>query len=588
MVLEGLGVLANSYSDAYHAGCNDDCKSTSGGIQFLGDKLVSWLSRKQDCTAMSTAKAEYVSLSACCAQVIWIRTQLLHYGFQYNKIPIYCDPKSAIAISCNPVQHSRTKHINIRYHFIKEHVEKGTIELYFVGTEYQHADLFTKALPRERFEYLVHRIVFHMAQQIIPAAQLVPKFQGIRRCNNYAVLQSIQCSPECKIVGKILLDHPLSYALTATAYILAVYLQQFLEIVHKKPPQGYGTETFSMSIIRMNDNQQVRAGSRQFGTGREEYARLSNTAQFLESDISYRNSAWVCGGGWELVVGIGMAAARECELVRGAAAVGAGEETPGLGRRERYSRCETTVCYVSICSGRGDGVIEAMGSDGGRFTMTRGVFVVRGGRMRGEGSGAVRGGLERGGRCTFKLIVFKMVRWNDLGVGRGLEVLHLMKILGLLYNTKDTIRFKLDTQEITCTVDMFRATLQLPMETLENPFVAQVNIDIIESFMHMVGYQGVVDKTKINILQLFHAEVNRTNVDYATLLWWDFMNCVSQKKDVIQYPQIRATNNFKEYETMFRNIVIPVNQPQPVGSTQGTYRSTPRAYRTPTLTTDSP
>ncbi|GKE30141.1 hypothetical protein Tco_1445525 [Tanacetum coccineum] len=131
---------------------------TSGGLQFLGGKLVSWSSKKQDCTAMSTAEAEYVSLSACCAQVIWMRTQLLDYGYKYNRIPMYCDSKSAIAISCNPVQHSKTKHIDIRYHFIKEHVEKGTVEIYFVGTEYQLADLFTKALPKERFEYLVHRI----------------------------------------------------------------------------------------------------------------------------------------------------------------------------------------------------------------------------------------------------------------------------------------------------------------------------------------------------------------------------------------------------------------------------------------------
>ncbi|GJZ89932.1 retrovirus-related pol polyprotein from transposon TNT 1-94 [Tanacetum coccineum] len=139
-------------------GCNDDCKSTSEDIQFLGDKLVSWLSKKQDCTAMSCAKAEYISLSACCAQVIWMRTQLLDYGFRYNKIPMYCDSQSATAISWNPVQHSRTKHINIRYHFIKEHVEKSTIKLYFVETEYQLADLFTKVIPKERFEYLVHMI----------------------------------------------------------------------------------------------------------------------------------------------------------------------------------------------------------------------------------------------------------------------------------------------------------------------------------------------------------------------------------------------------------------------------------------------
>nr|GFA96368.1 retrovirus-related Pol polyprotein from transposon TNT 1-94 [Tanacetum cinerariifolium] len=86
---------------------------------------------KQDCTTLSTAEAEYVSLSACCAQVLSMRTQLTDYGFHFNKIPIYYDSKSAIAISCNPVQHSRTKHIAVRYHFIKEHVENGTIELYF-------------------------------------------------------------------------------------------------------------------------------------------------------------------------------------------------------------------------------------------------------------------------------------------------------------------------------------------------------------------------------------------------------------------------------------------------------------------------
>nr|GEZ72102.1 hypothetical protein [Tanacetum cinerariifolium] len=109
-------------------------------------------------TFKSTFEAEYVSLSACCAQVLWMRTQLTDYGFHFNKIPIYCDSKSAIAISCNPVQHSRTKHIAVRYHFIKEQVEKGTIELYFVKTDYQLADIFTKALPADRFYYLVNRL----------------------------------------------------------------------------------------------------------------------------------------------------------------------------------------------------------------------------------------------------------------------------------------------------------------------------------------------------------------------------------------------------------------------------------------------
>ncbi|GKD08869.1 hypothetical protein Tco_1188554 [Tanacetum coccineum] len=116
------------------------------------------MSKKQNCTAMSSAEAEYVALSASCAQVMWMRTQLQDYGFNYNKIPLYCDSQSAIAISCNPVQHSRTKHIYTRYHFIKEQVEHGIIELYFVRTEYQLADMFTKALLEDRFKYLVRRI----------------------------------------------------------------------------------------------------------------------------------------------------------------------------------------------------------------------------------------------------------------------------------------------------------------------------------------------------------------------------------------------------------------------------------------------
>nr|GEZ91271.1 retrovirus-related Pol polyprotein from transposon TNT 1-94 [Tanacetum cinerariifolium] len=99
-----------AFSDSDHAGCLDSRKSTSGGIQFIGgDKLVSWSSKKQDCTSMSSAEAEYVSLSACCAQVLWMRTQLPDYGFHFDKKPMYCDSKAAIAISYNPVQHSRRK-----------------------------------------------------------------------------------------------------------------------------------------------------------------------------------------------------------------------------------------------------------------------------------------------------------------------------------------------------------------------------------------------------------------------------------------------------------------------------------------------
>ncbi|GJU02364.1 hypothetical protein Tco_1112702 [Tanacetum coccineum] len=134
------GFELTAFSDADHAGCLDTRKSTSGGIQFLGDKLVSWMSKKQNCTAMSSAEAEYVALSASCAQVMWKRTQLKVYGFNYNKILLYYDSQSAIAISCKAVQHFHTKHIHTRYHFIKEQVENDIIKSYFVRTEYQLAD----------------------------------------------------------------------------------------------------------------------------------------------------------------------------------------------------------------------------------------------------------------------------------------------------------------------------------------------------------------------------------------------------------------------------------------------------------------
>ncbi|GJS64604.1 hypothetical protein Tco_0679168 [Tanacetum coccineum] len=152
------GFELTAFLDAGHVGCLDTRKSTSGGIQFLGEKIVNWMSKKQDCTAIFTAEAEYVALSVSCAQVMWMRTYLKNYGFDYNKIMLYCDSQSAIAISCNPVQHSRTKHINVRYHFIKEQVERGISELYFVRTKYQLADMFTKALSHDRFEYLVRRL----------------------------------------------------------------------------------------------------------------------------------------------------------------------------------------------------------------------------------------------------------------------------------------------------------------------------------------------------------------------------------------------------------------------------------------------
>ncbi|GKD40964.1 retrovirus-related pol polyprotein from transposon TNT 1-94 [Tanacetum coccineum] len=119
-----------------------------------GSLLVSWSSKKRTSTSISSTEAEYIAMSGCCAQILWMRSQLTDYSFAYKHIPLYCNNKSAIALCCNNVQHSRSKHIDIRHHFIREQVDKGVVELYFVRTAYLLADIFTKALPRVRFEFI--------------------------------------------------------------------------------------------------------------------------------------------------------------------------------------------------------------------------------------------------------------------------------------------------------------------------------------------------------------------------------------------------------------------------------------------------
>nr|GEU69320.1 retrovirus-related Pol polyprotein from transposon TNT 1-94 [Tanacetum cinerariifolium] len=136
-----------AYADADHIGCHDTQSSTSGSAQFLGNKLVNFSSKKQKSTAISIIEAEYIAMSGCGAQILWMRSQLTDYGFDFNKIPLYCDNRSAIALCCNNVQHSRSKHIDIQNHFIREQVKKGMVKLYFVTMDYQLADIFTKALP---------------------------------------------------------------------------------------------------------------------------------------------------------------------------------------------------------------------------------------------------------------------------------------------------------------------------------------------------------------------------------------------------------------------------------------------------------
>jgi hypothetical protein len=139
------------YTDADYAGYLVDRKSTSGMAQFLGPCLVSWGSRKQNSISLSTTEAEYIAAAACCTQLLWLKQQLTDFGVTFNALEIRCDNTSAINISKNPVLHSRTKHIDIRHHFLRDHVEKKNIVLTHCRTEDQIADIFTKALNKDQF-----------------------------------------------------------------------------------------------------------------------------------------------------------------------------------------------------------------------------------------------------------------------------------------------------------------------------------------------------------------------------------------------------------------------------------------------------
>jgi hypothetical protein len=115
---------------------------------------VPWSSKKQNCVALSTAEAEYIVAGACCAQLLWMKQTLRDFGYEFNKISLLCDNESAIKLANNLVQHSRTKHIDIRHHFLRDPEAKGDIELFHVSTENQLADIFTKPLDETRFFFL--------------------------------------------------------------------------------------------------------------------------------------------------------------------------------------------------------------------------------------------------------------------------------------------------------------------------------------------------------------------------------------------------------------------------------------------------
>ena len=140
-----------SFSDADFGGSRTDRKSTSGTCHFIGKSLVSWLSKKQNCVSLSTCEAEYISAALACTQVIYMQQTLKDFNINLTNSTIYCDNTSTINLSKNPVNHSRTKHIDIRHHFLRDNIEKGIINLEHISTENQIADIFTKPLLENSF-----------------------------------------------------------------------------------------------------------------------------------------------------------------------------------------------------------------------------------------------------------------------------------------------------------------------------------------------------------------------------------------------------------------------------------------------------
>ncbi|GJX61741.1 hypothetical protein Tco_0294641 [Tanacetum coccineum] len=163
------------YADSDHAGDYVDRKSTSGICTFMGCCLTSLFSKKQAALAISTTKAEYVSVRKACQQALWIKQALIDYDIRLDGVPIMCDNKGAMDLSRNPVQHSRTKHVEIVHHFLRNNIQKGNISIEKVASKDNIADILTKPLKRKVFNYL--RLGLGMIELIMDSDP--PSFQKI-------------------------------------------------------------------------------------------------------------------------------------------------------------------------------------------------------------------------------------------------------------------------------------------------------------------------------------------------------------------------------------------------------------------------
>jgi len=153
------------FCDADYAGDRIERKSTSGNCLFLGDNLISWASKRQATIVLSTAEAEYISAASWCTQLLWMKHQLEDYQITENCIPIYCDNTAAICLSKNPILHLRAKHIEIKHHFIRDYVQKGVLDIQFIDTDHQWADIFTKPLTIERFNFIKKDLNMHFVSE---------------------------------------------------------------------------------------------------------------------------------------------------------------------------------------------------------------------------------------------------------------------------------------------------------------------------------------------------------------------------------------------------------------------------------------
>nr|GEV90858.1 hypothetical protein [Tanacetum cinerariifolium] len=224
--IQRILIALKAYADADHAGFQDTRRSTSGSMQSLGDRLVSWSSKRQKSAAISSTEPEYIPLSGCCAQVLWMRSQLTDYGLGFNKIPIF--------------------------HFIKEKVENEVVELYFVNTEYQLADTFAKALCRERIEFLINKL--RMRSFMLETLQ-----QLADEAENSGDMKPKEATFQVALDALALISFYQAFFITAE--VPAIYMQEFWATIYpkvlgqrfKEPPLEHDILSFLREIEHSGD-----------------------------------------------------------------------------------------------------------------------------------------------------------------------------------------------------------------------------------------------------------------------------------------------------------------------------------------------